>query len=207
MESLDFERILVCEDHPFVQFGIKSLMDKIVPHCKLIFSQTGREAISHLKQHRAELALVDLGLPDMTGVELISKLKSLNNSIKILVLTSCENPTVLKQVVNLGVSGVMQKASSAEELECAFLHIKNKKKNIYLDSYVKTILSVTDGISFTPKEVEVLQKIVKGLSNQEIADKLKCSIYSVRFHRANILSKTNMRSAAELTAWYLKGQA
>lgn len=198
--------ILVCEDHPFVQLGLKVSLTKAFPHLEsLRIASTGGLALQLAKKQKPDLAVVDLGLPDMAGADLIQGLQKLWWGLKILVVTSCDNPTILLRTKKLGVAGIIQKSSSLEHLTSCLSQITSDGR-VFLDPAVKAILQEHDEIEFTPKEFEVLQEITQGLSNQQIADKMGCAVTTVRYHRANILHKTGIRTGAELAAWFLQGQ-
>lgn len=114
--------ILVCEDHHLVQLGLQISLQKSLPHLKTLhLAGTAAEALQFAKAQKPDLALIDLGLPDMPGVQLIQQLQNLWPAVKVLVITSCNNPSILFQVKKLRVAGIMQKASSSEELKTALL--------------------------------------------------------------------------------------
>lgn len=200
--------ILICEDHPFVQMGLEVVLRGLLPHLQsLRKTQMGKQALQMAAEQKPDVAFVDLGLPDISGIELIRQLKQICPDIKIIVLTNCDNPSTLFQVKALGVSGVMQKVSSEEELrQMLKIALSTEDGALTLDRNTKSLLSQHHQVEFTPREYEVLLEVIQGKSNQEIAELLGCALTTVRFHRANILEKTGIRNAAELTAWFFQGQ-
>lgn len=199
------QNVLICEDHQLVQLGLEVSLKKLLKNLKVFrVAGTGAEAVRLVKECRPDLVILDIGLPDMSGIELIQKLRLIWLEIPILVITSCDSPSILLQAKKLGVRGIMQKGASAEHLAAAFEALI--EPSTYLDPVVRSLLYEWDCVDFTPREYEILQEIVQGISNPKIAEKLGCSISTVRFHRANILQKTNIRTGAELTAWFLKGK-
>lgn len=198
-----FQHILICEDHPLVQLGLKVTIEKLVPHLQsLQVASSGAEALTMSRLQTPDLAILDLGLPDMHGTSVIQNLKSLHPHLEILVITSCDTPAILAQVKNIGVAGIIQKASSGEELTKALQHIQSGNSRPYLDQDVRKLLLECENIQFTPREYEVLLEIITGQSNQEIADKLGCALTTVRFHRANIMAKAGVHNSTELAAWF-----
>lgn len=199
--------ILACEDHPFLQIGLKASLLASIPDLKsLRLAGNGADALRLAREKRPDLVIVDLGLPDMSGLDLILRLKELWSGIRILVVTSCDNPSILRQARKIGVAGILQKSSPPELLAHA-LEIAKLKDGVFLDPAVRRLLQEHEDIEFTPREFEILQEIIQGRSNQQIADKLHCALTTVRFHRANILQKANVRSGAELAAWFTRGQS
>lgn len=200
--------ILICEDHPLVQKGLELSLKELLPGVKsLRQTQWGQQAYQMALNQKPDLVFVDLGLPDISGVELIRLLRQSWSDLKIIVLTNCDNPATLFQVKSLGVCGIMQKVSSVDQLQKMLSLVYEANSLItVLDTATEGLLGRHNNIDFTPREYEVLQEIICGKSNQEIADLLGCAVTTVRFHRANILEKTGIRNAAELTAWFFQGQ-
>jgi len=200
--------VLLCEDHPFVQLGLEVSLSKLLPNLKsLRKSALGKEALGMIATQKPDLAFIDLGLPDMSGVDVIRSLKQSYPDLKIIVVTNCDNGATLLEVQRLGVSGIMQKISSQEQLQGILAEVFLRKDGLpVLDKNTEGILKSQEAVELTPREYDVLQEVVQGKSNQQIADKLGCAVTTVRFHRANILDKTGVRNAAELTAWFLQGQ-
>lgn len=207
---LHISDVLLCEDHPFVQLGQEVVLRRLLPNLKsLRTSALGSDAIRLGSEHKPDLALIDLGLPDMPGTEVIRQLKQKFPNLKIIVITNCDNSALLHEVKSLGVSAIMQKSSSPENLQAVLNRIFSEPspQDTAVDKSTLEILQQRDSfIEFTPRETEVLQEIVQGKSNQQIAEKMGCALTTVRFHRANILEKTGFRNAAELTAWFIQGQ-
>lgn len=206
--DLSFIReILICEDHPFVQLGLRTCLEEVLPRIQNIrIASTGNRAIDMVKSKKPDLMLLDLGLPDISGIEVIQSLKAIWTDLKILVVTSSDNAQILSQVKKLKVQGIMQKSSTPEQLRSLLQSMQKDSHQIALDPAISTLLESQGEINFTNKEFEILQEVVKGLPNSQIALNLGCSVTTVRFHRTNILHKANFRTGAELTAWYLSGQ-
>jgi DNA-binding NarL/FixJ family response regulator len=200
--------VLLCEDHPFVQMGLELSLKDLFPGLRTLRkSMLGRDALRMAKERKPDLAFVDLGLPDISGLELIQELKTAWPDLKIVVVTGCDNAATLLRVKKLGVSGILQKVSSHDRLRIVVESIFLKPSvQTALDPRTTEILKSHRDVEFTPREYDVLQEIIQGKSNQQIAEKLGCALTTVRFHRANLFEKTGVRSAAELTAWFLQGQ-
>ena len=110
------------------------------------------------------------------------------------------------RVKDKNVEGIIQKSTSSDHLGACLAHIARGEVKSYLDPFITQIIGNHTVIEFTGKENEVLKGIIDGQTNQEIANQLGVALSTVRFHRANIMSKTGMRNAAELTAWYFKAR-
>ncbi len=206
-EHSSIKDIVICEDHPLIQAGIKISVQDVFPDLSsLRIGGTGKRVLTLIQEKKPDLVLVDLGLPDMSGTELIQELRSLYADLMIIVITSCDQAMVLEGVRLLNVQGIILKSSATEYLMMALRHVEKNPGKVFLDPSVKLILEANTEVCFTPREKEILGELVKGQSNQLIADKLGLSLATVRTHRANILQKSNIRTGAELIAWYLSGQ-
>ncbi len=198
------KNILICEDHQLIQLGLelslRNLLD--LESCQMV--STGTQALHLAKMKKPDLVFLDLGLPDMNGINLIEQLHILWPDLKIVVITSCDSPPTLMRVKKLGVRAIMQKGASREHFIAAIQSLE--KPGTYLDPVICSLLQGAELNEFTPREYEILEQITQGLSNQQIADKLGCALSTVRFHRANILQKANIRTGAELAAWFLRGK-
>lgn len=207
LEPQNISDILVCDDHPFLQAGLEITLRKFLPsQVRIHKALTGKSAVEWVLNNSSELAIVDLELPDCSGIELIKQLQEISPDTRILVLTNCQNPSTLRQITSPNVKAICHKASSLEEFASLFEKIMTSR-SVILDPLIQQLLKESSHLQFTPKEMEVLEKIALGYSNQKIADELGCALTTVRFHRANILQKGGFRNAAEVTAWFLKGKS
>lgn len=205
--SSSFKNILICDDHSFIRIGIESCLREAVSEETTIYkASNGKEAIELVRKNKIDLVLLDLNLPDIGGPEVIDEVKKISSFFKIIVITSCDQAEILLRVKNKNVEGIIQKSTSSDHLRACMAHISRGEVKTYLDPFITQIIGNHEIIEFTGKESEVLNGIIEGQTNQEIANKLGIALSTVRFHRANIMSKTGMRNAAELTAWYLSGK-
>lgn len=198
--------VLLCEDHPFTQAGLElNLRNFLSSQIRIHKALDGRTALSLARAQAPDLAIIDLELPDMTGLEVIKELQELAPQTKIWVLTNCQNPSTLRQLRILKVQAISQKSSSMEDFAKLFDKALTTSFTV-LDPLTLQLLEQSKHLQFTPKELEVLEKIALGYSNQRISEEMGCALTTVRFHRANIMQKGGFRNAAEVTAWFLKGK-
>ncbi|MBX3033259.1 MAG: response regulator transcription factor [Bdellovibrionaceae bacterium] len=205
-EAQSISSVLICEDHPFTQAGLAMTLRSFLPHhARIHQALTGKAALDVARDHRPDFAIIDLELPDLTGLDTLRELQRLSPQTRILVLTNCQNPSTLRQVHGLNVKAISHKSSPMEEFSMLFNKVFTSRATI-LDPFILRLLDQNQHLHFTPKELEVLEKIAQGYSNQKIADEIGCALTTVRFHRANIMQKGGFRNAAEVTAWFLKGK-
>lgn len=167
--------------------------------------------LSGLPENRIpEIALIDLKMEPLNGFDLIERLKKLNSSIKIIVLSSYYKMNIFGHMIKLGVSAFIPKNSNKEELMQAIHAVSNtgiyltakdhRMLMSYLNSQQKTP-SFTSSEKLSKREIEVLKLICKEQTNQEIAEQLFISVRTVESHRQNILDKTGAKNTVGIVLY------
>ncbi len=194
--------LLIVEDHLLMQEGIKSLLADN-PDITLAGSFTlGLEALAFLEEQQADVVLLDISLPDISGIELCRRIRQLDKSIKILALSASAERTIILQMLQNGANGYMLKNTSSAALTDAIKQILDKR--IVLGPDVQEILASSGNPEaceiprLTRREKEVLQLIAGGLTNPQIAEKLGISMLTAETHRKNIMQKLKVSNAAAL---------
>lgn len=182
-----------------------SLKPFLPPQVEVDRLGTGQAVLDRFRAIKPDLVLLDLNFPDMSGLKVLKELRQENTKVPILVITSSREASVIRNVIELGANGVLSKAHRLESFRMALQHIFNpSSKTTLLDTSVQEILNEQASSDLTPREWEVLALIARGLTNDDIANELKCSLETVKTHRSKIGQKTSSRNRAELTAWYLQ---
>lgn len=202
-----FQEVLICDDHAFCRMGLEVALRAANPQVRRLHLVGSAEAaLEVLRSDQPDLACIDLGLPGMSGLELIRALKLARPDLPVIVVTACDLPETLRQLLKLGVAAILQKESGGGELRKILASMVSLPRETILDARAKEILRESPPPDLTPREFEVMELVVQGLSNRQIADRFDCAVSTIRFHRANVMEKIDVRNAAELTAWYLQGQ-
>ncbi len=196
--------IAIVDDHPIVIEGLKNLLTSETPFEIVSFTR-GSQFLDYLKTNNADMVLLDVVLPDMTGLELCAAVKKNYPEITVLAISNQAERSIISQMLQNGASGYLLKNASADELLDG---IENGLKGeTALSPAVKEILSRPspndwNGIPvLTKREKEILRLISEGLSSTDIADKLFLSQLTVETHRRNIIQKfqtSNMFSVIRL---------
>jgi two-component system NarL family response regulator len=194
-------RLAIVDDHPVVRTGLRSMFEsypEVVVVCAL---SSGEEALTFFRGNTADVTLLDLRMPGMSGVEVIRELKTMKGSGKIIVLTSYDLDEDIYQAVNAGADGYLLKSTPDEEVIQALRAVLAGKRYIPERVAVKLAERMMR-TQVTPRELEVLELIVKGLTNRQIARVLSVSIHTVRNHVDSILRKLDVsdRTEASTTA-------
>lgn len=200
--------ILLCDDHYISLVGIDSILTKAMNgHCKIRYSESGEEALSLFNQERPDLVILDLGLPKMSGLEVIKEIRNLAPECKLIVLSASDDTHLLQQVSLQKVNAIIKKSNTIHHLIEALGTIQ-RSEDMYLDPIISRMLKDSDKLSLSPREYEIVELMAQGLTGQEIADNLGCSIATIKTHRMRIMNKCGARNASEILAWFLtKGKS
>jgi DNA-binding NarL/FixJ family response regulator/signal transduction histidine kinase len=182
-------RIVVVDDHPAIRAGLAALLDAQPDMAVVGQASDGEEALRIVAALRPEVALVDLRLPNLGGVETIARLAKLRVPTRTIVVTSFAQDELVLQALRAGAQGYLLKDASANELAAAVRAVG--AGGTYLAPVVASKLAATFGQQdrLTPREREVLHLIGQGLADKEIAATLGTSAKTAQFHVANLLDK------------------
>lgn len=201
--------ILICDDHPICQIGLEVLLRCILGvQIEVRYASSGQSLLALLEEKKSELICLDLGLPDISGAQLISRLHEMAPTSKIVVITGSDKPALLQFVLSANVNALISKSYSIEGLRdmIEWVTLNSSDSQPFVDPLIRNILQAQDSEKLTPREWEVIHLIAQGCTNRDIAEKLKCSIETVKTHRMNLGQKIAARNRSELTAWYLQRQ-
>lgn len=196
-------RIGLVDDHSLVRDGIKSLL-AIVDTVEVIGeAENGHEALHLVEQFQPDLLLVDIGLKDMNGLELTRRLKQHSPFLKILILSMYDNFEYVSESIRSGASGYVLKNSPSREIIAAIEAIASGGTFYSADIAQKLITDKDTDKELTPRECEVLYKMVQGMNNKEMARDLDISVRTVETHRLSIRRKLNIDKPAALAKYAL----
>lgn len=209
-------KVFIAEDHPLMRLGLKTKLEE-VPNIEAAGeASTGRETLELLPVLKPHILLLDINMPDMSGVAVAEIIKRTQPEIKIIVLTMYDTKNYVAEFMRLKVSGYLLKENCPAELIRAietvycngtFYSERVNEISRELKSHIKHKKHPIPGI-LTPREEDVLTKLAAGKSNKEIARDLNLSVRTVETHRIHVSRKLKMRSLAELTKYAIsKGLA
>lgn len=198
-------KIMIIEDNKLIRIGLKTIIEESNDFELICEANNGGNALYMLKRYTPEVILLDLGLPDISGLALIEKILKINNEFKILILSCSENYDEILKALSLGVFGYIFKDISTDLLINVIKSISNGA--MWLDSRIVPYIRENNNDKIIPakklsrsdfrathsdltqREYEVLKLIVEGKSNHDIAEILCISEHTAKAHVCNIIQK------------------
>lgn len=194
-------RILVVEDQFFFRLALRSIVDGRGDMTIAAETSKSREALPLYKEHRPDVAIIDLRLPDASGFEAIAEIRSHDPKARMLVLSNYEGSEDIHRALRAGALAYLTKDAGGEDLVQAILAVAQGKR--YLSPAVAATLSARiAGDDLTERERNVLQLLAEGCSNRQISNRLNISENTVRIHLGHIFDKLQVedRTQAVLAA-------
>ena len=205
-------RILIADDHAIVRSGLKRVLDAKPDMEVVAEAEDGAEAVEKALAEDVHLAILDVAMPRMTGIQAAAELHKRKPELKTLILSMHDSEQFLFEALKAGASGYVLKSGADTDIVDAVRAAMRGDSYLY-SSAVTTL--VRDYVErggrgeehfdvLTPRELEVLKLIAEANTSKEIAEKLFISIKTVERHRQNILDKLGMRDRVELTRYAIR---
>ncbi len=207
-------KVIIVDDHKLVTDCI-GLFLKGAQDIEVIgVAHSGKDALQMLKKMIPDVVLLDISMPEMTGIQLTEAIKKKYNDIKILILSMHSDYNNISDAIDAGADGYVPKDVSSEELVEAIETVsrgKNYFHSTISDEIVKNYANKRQKNSsilpqLTKRELEVLQLFAEGYNNSEIAERLFLSVRTIESHKNHILQKTNMKNSVELIKFAIKNK-
>jgi two-component system, NarL family, response regulator LiaR len=194
-------RVLIVDDHPMVRSGLKDFILAYDWMEAVGEAKNGLEAVEFCATHEVDVVLMDIVMPLMDGSTATRRILALGKPVKIIVLTSFPEKDLIKQALNAGATSYLLKNVSADELASA-IQAAQSGHSVLAPEATEALIHDTHrrptiGYDLTGKEREVLTYLAKGLSNQEISQKLNISLATVKYHLNNIFTKLGAKNRVE----------
>jgi len=206
-------KILIADDHKIVRDGLRTLLHKEHHVDEIYEAENGRDAVDLVEAEEPDLAIIDISMPLMNGLEACRKIKEGHPDIKILVLSMHKERHFVSDVLSAGALGYLLKECAFEELSEAIRKVMNGQiylsqniTGIVVEDYVRHLNDGVDedGDDLTSREREVLQLLAEGKSTKEIADMLYLSRKTIETYRQRLKEKLQVDSIAELTKYAIR---
>ena len=201
-------KIAICEDHPIYANGMKDFLKK---HFEIVLVvDNGTDALAYLAKHKTDILLLDLNMEEMNGIEVVEKLKSTNNKVKVVIVSMYNDKMLIDKCKKLGVAAYCSKQVVNSELLAilqnlngnSFVVDSSLKEKIRGNNSTKKKEAFEKKYLLTKREKELISYFAEGLSNKEIASKLFVSSFTIDTHKKNIFRKLNINTTVELVKFY-----
>ena len=202
-------RVLIVDDHAVVRSGLKLLVDAEEDMQTVGEAGSAREAIFEAREHEADLILMDVVMPDGSGIEAVPRLRQEHPDVKVLILSMQDDPRYVREAFSAGASGYVLKEAADVELVAAIREVAGGGRYVHPELGARLVAAEAeaerraDEDPLSDREREVLRLLALGHTNQEIAKMLFISVRTAETHRAHIMQKLRLSSRAELVRYAL----
>jgi two-component system, NarL family, response regulator NreC len=207
-------RILLADDHTVMRRGLRLLLEQQADFQVVGEADDGRQAVELAASLHPDVAVLDIGMPLLNGIEAARQIVTATPAIAIVMLSMHSDETYVLRALKAGAKGYLLKNSAEADLIQAVRAIAEGKSffspaigRMLLEDYMRQVSKheVEDSYDLlTPREKEILQLVAEGKTNKEIANLLKLSVYTVESHRGNVLEKLNLHSVPELILYAVR---
>jgi DNA-binding NarL/FixJ family response regulator len=212
MEAL---RLLVADDHEIVRTGLRSLLETQPGWQVTAEASDGREAVQKAKELKPDVAVLDLSMPSLNGLEAARQMLKNDARAKIVILTAFDSDAMIREVLDAGARGFVLKADASRDLVTAVNAVRSNKTfftpkvaQMVLDGYLDKKPRKQDPDAprsrLTPRQREIVQLLAEGKSSKEVAVALGLSVKTAETHRANIMRRLDCHSVSELVRYAVR---
>jgi len=202
--------VYIVDDHSLFREGLQLLLSNLAYIDKIYEAENGQQFIDGLAKHPVDIALLDIEMPVMNGIQAARQAKKIAPGIKLIALSMYSDENYYLSMIEAGACGFLLKNSNFQEVEKAIVDVYNDKSYISIE-ILNNILKHPQKHNFnginenlTEREAEILLLICMGLTNSEIAERLVLSKRTVDKHRENLLLKTQSKNTANMVIFALK---
>lgn len=213
-------RILIADDHELARNGIRALLESHPGWEVCGEAKDGRETVELAAGLRPDIVLLDIGMPNLNGLEAARQILTISPEVAILILTMHDSDNVVREVLRAGARGYLLKSDAGRDLVAAVEALQLQRtffttrvSQMVLDGYLDRhsrslgVISRDDGRSensLTSREREVIQLLAEGKTSKEVAVTLNLSVKTAETHRTNLMRKLGLHSVADLTRYAVR---
>ncbi len=199
-------RVLLADDHAVVRQGIRRFLEEADDIEVVAEAANGREALERIREHRPDVAVVDIRMPEMSGVEVTRRIRERYPQTRVLILTAYDDDPYVFALLQAGADGYVLKTASGDELVQAVRTVYQGQSALSPEIATKVVRQAVTGKPataadqvepLTPRELDVLRLAAKGLTNKAIGHQLGISHRTVQGHLASIYGKLGVSSRTE----------
>jgi DNA-binding NarL/FixJ family response regulator len=207
-------RILIADDHDLIRQGLRKVLEERPGWTICGEAITGREAVAKATELRPNVVVLDVGMPELNGLEATRQIRRALPDTEVLILTMHDSERLAREALAVGARGFLLKTDLGDTVVTAVEHLRrhqpfftSKVAELVLEGYLKPVPAESaqgGGERLTPREREIVQLLAEGKSNKEVASALGNSVHTVETHRSNIMRKLEVRSMSELVRYAIR---
>jgi DNA-binding NarL/FixJ family response regulator len=208
-------RILLADDHDLTRAGLRYMLERQKDWTVCGEASNGRAAVEIAKLSRPDIAILDMTMPELNGVDTSRQILKSSPNTKVLIYTMHETEQVIVDALDAGASGIVLKSDAGENIVAAVesiakgrrfftSHVAETVVEAYLSRRIGSGSDSGSQVSLTTREREVIQLLAEGKSNKEVADRLGISARTAEGHRAEIMKRLKLGSLAELIRYAVR---
>jgi DNA-binding NarL/FixJ family response regulator len=209
-------RVLIADDHEVARRGIRALLESHENWEVCAEAKDGREAVELAASERPDLILLEIGMPNLNGLEAARQILTVSPDVPILILTMHDSDNVVREVLRAGARGFLLKSDAGRDLVAAVEALQvqrtfftNRVSQMVLDGFLERgntekIADDGSGDVLTAREREVIQLLAEGKTSKEVAVTLNLSVKTAETHRTNLMRKLGLHSVADLTRYAVR---
>jgi DNA-binding NarL/FixJ family response regulator len=207
-------RIILADDHAMVRRGVAESIAEVSGWVVVAQAEDGREAVELVAKHKPDLAILDLTMPELNGLDATRQILAIQPDIKILILTGHESEQLVREVLGAGAQGYVLKSDASRTLLAAVEalldgqpYFTSKVARLVLEGFLRALPQAAAGQEpLSPREREIVQLLAEGHSNKEVARTLDISVKTAETHRSNIMRKMEFDSISDLVRYAVRNK-
>lgn len=208
-------RILIADDHEMIRQGLRKVLEENRGWTVCGEAVTGREAVSKAAELKPDVVVLDIGMPELNGLEATRQIRRALPDTEVLILTMHDSERLAREALAAGARGFVLKTDLGDTLVTAVAHLSlhqpfftSKVTALVLDGFLNPeqmdAAEIKDRCRVTPREREIIQLLADGKTSKEVATALGISANTCETHRQNIMRKLNLRSLSELVRYAIR---
>ncbi|HXR93400.1 MAG TPA: response regulator transcription factor [Steroidobacteraceae bacterium] len=212
-ETMKPARIVIADDHELVRKGLAAVIHE-VPDWKVVAeASNGRQAVEQVAAHKPDIAIMDLTMPELNGLEATRQILAAGPQTRVLILTAHESEQLIREVLAAGAQGYVLKSDAGRTLVSAVdalleggTFFTSKVARMVLEGYLRNPNETEAIPTLSAREREIVQLLAEGRSNKEVARKLDISVKTAETHRSNIMRKMQFDSLSDLVRYAVRNK-
>ena len=210
-------RLVVADDHDIVRGGLRDLLEEHVGWKVVAEAATGTDAVTKVREFSADVAILDISMPSLSGLEAARRIIQSGSKARILILTLHDSDTMIKEMLDTGVRGYVLKSDAARDLFVAVEALQHGRtfftskvaemiQNGYLKKRKNPTATEPGASRITPRQREILKLLAEGKANRDIAVALGMSVKTAETHRAALMRRLNYHSVTDLVRYAIRNK-